>query len=219
MGFLRYDSDFMVMLGRIADYVILNVLCVIFSIPLFTVGAAVTAKYYVAMKLARKEEPNVFKAFINSFRDNFKQATLLWLLSVFLSAFLAMDWFLLKKTGMTNAVSFFQIALFVVTVLVVMSVFCVFPILARYHVTIRGAVRNAVLFSLLHLPKMILVIFLEVIPYYIGFHYMNWFIGIWLFCTTLSLYYAAGMYARAFLKVEHEKEKTGEEIQEKAGTD
>ena len=40
MGFLRYDSDFMVMLGRIADYVILNVLCVIFSIPLFTVGAA-----------------------------------------------------------------------------------------------------------------------------------------------------------------------------------
>ena len=44
MGFLRYDSDFMVMLGRIADYVILNVLCVIFSIPLFTVGAAVTAK-------------------------------------------------------------------------------------------------------------------------------------------------------------------------------
>lgn len=127
MGFLRYDSDFMVMLGRIADYVILNVLCVIFSIPLFTVGAAVTAKYYVAMKLARKEEPNVFKAFINSFRDNFKQATLLWLLSVFLSAFLAMDWFLLKKTGMTNAVSFFQIALFVLTVLVVMSVFCVFP--------------------------------------------------------------------------------------------
>ena len=104
MGFLRYDSDFMVMLGRIADYVILNVLCVIFSIPLFTVGAAVTAKYYVAMKLARKEEPNVFKAFINSFRDNFKQATLLWLLSVFLSAFLAMDWFLLKKTGMTNPV-------------------------------------------------------------------------------------------------------------------
>ena len=49
MGFLRYDSDFMVMLGRIADYVILNVLCVIFSIPLFTVGAAVTAKYYVAI--------------------------------------------------------------------------------------------------------------------------------------------------------------------------
>lgn len=97
--------------------------------------------------------------------------------------------------------------------------FLCFPILARYHVTIRGAVRNAVLFSLLHLPKMILVIFLEVIPYYIGFHYMNWFIGIWLFCTTLSLYYAAGMYARAFLKVEHEKEKTGEEIQEKAGTD
>ena len=115
MGFLRYDSDFMIMLGRIADYVILNVLCVIFSIPLFTVGAAVTAKYYVAMKLARKEEPNVFKAFIKSFRDNFKQATLLWLLSVFLSAFLAMDWFLLKKTGMANAVSFFQIALLVLS--------------------------------------------------------------------------------------------------------
>ncbi len=196
---MRYDSDFMVMLGRIADYVILNVLCVIFSIPLLRWERRSRQKYYVAMKLARKEEPNVFKAFINSFRDNFKQATLLWLLSVFLSAFLAMDWFLLKKTGMTNAVSFFRLR------------FC-FDRACRYVGFLcfsdprkvscnnpRCSAQCRVVFTFTP-SKDDTVIFLEVIPYYIGFHYMNWFIGIWLFCTTLSLYYAAGMYAGHFLR-------------------
>lgn len=202
MNFLRYDSDFMMAISRIADYVILNVLCVVFSLPLVTAGAAITAKYYVAMKLARKEEPGVWSAFWKSFRENFRQATILWLIALLLIAFLGVDWFLFWKMQLTSTASAFRIALFVLSVLVAMSICCVFPILARFHVTIPEAMRNAVLFSVLHMPQMLLVILLEFLPYYIGYHYMSWFIGIWVFCTGISLYYAGGMYAKAFAKAE-----------------
>lgn len=87
MDFLRFDSDFMTSISRAADYVLLNMLCVLFCIPVVTAGAAVTAKYYVAMKIVRGEEPVVLKAYFKSFRENFKQATVIWLIALFMIAF------------------------------------------------------------------------------------------------------------------------------------
>ena len=68
MGAFHPDSEFMQALSRVADYVILNVLCVLFSLPVITAGAAMTAKYYVSMKIVRGEEPAVWQAFWKSFR-------------------------------------------------------------------------------------------------------------------------------------------------------
>ena len=202
MDFLRFDSDFITSISRAADYVLLNILCVLFCIPVVTAGAAVTAKYYVAMKIVRGEEPVVLKAYFKSFRENFKQATVIWLIALFMIAFFAVDWYLFRGMQQSEVSSVFQIALFVLSVLVVLSVFSVFPILARFRVTVKDALRNAVLFSLLHIPQMALVVILEILPYYIGFHYMEWFILIWVLCSGLSLFYAARMYVKAFGKVE-----------------
>lgn len=202
MNFLRFDSDLMNAISRATDYVLLNILCVVFCIPVVTAGAAMTAKYYVAMKIMRKEEPVILKSFFKSFRENFKQATILWLIGLFVMGFLAMDWYLFGKMQQTEINLVFRIALFVLSAVVVMSVFCVFPILARFRVTIKEALRSAVLFSLLHIPHMILVVVLEFLPYYIGFYYMRWFIAIWVIGVGLSLYYAAWMYTKAFAKIE-----------------
>ena len=56
MGVFSPDSEFMIAVGKIADYVIINLLCVLFSIPIVTAGAAMSAKFYVAMKMERGEE-------------------------------------------------------------------------------------------------------------------------------------------------------------------
>lgn len=206
MNFLRYDSDFMSSISRAADYVLLNLLCVFFCIPVVTAGAAITAKYYVAMKIIRKEEPVVLKAYVKSFRDNFKQATILWMIELVVVSFLAVDWYLFGQMQQTQTNSVFRTALFVLSVIVVMSFFCVFPILARFRVTVKEALRSAVLFLLLHIPQMILAALLEILPYYVGFHYMQWFIVIWVVCTGVSLYYAAWMYTKAFAKIEGKTE-------------
>jgi len=208
MNFLRYDSDFMMGISKVTDYVLLNLLCVLFCLPVVTAGAAVTATYYVSMKLVRGEEPSVWKSFLKSFKENFKQATIIWLFALFLICFLTYDWYLLWNTQQISTDSVMCIALLVVSVLVVLAVLSVFPFLARFQVTIKAAIRNAFWFSILHIPQLLLVIILNILTYYIGFHYMEWFILIWVIGSGLSLYYASRMFVKEFAKLEPKKEDT-----------
>lgn len=216
MGFLRYDSDFMMSISRAADYVILNLLYILFCIPVITAGAAMTAKYYVAMKIVRGEEPSVFKSFWKSFRENFRQSTLIWLGAILLVAFLVWDGIVIMRMQTSSVNDAFKIAFIVLCVILLMSLHAVFALLARFHVTIGGAIHNAILFSLSHVPQMLLLLVLEVLTYYVGWHYMEWFILIWVIGTGITVYYGASMYAKNFAKVEErkseneQKEKEGE---------
>lgn len=220
MGFLRYDSDFMMSISRAADYVIVNLLAIIFSIPVITAGAAMTAKYYVGMKIVRGEEPSVLKAFWKSFRENFRQSTLIWVGAVLLTAFLVYDGIVIMGMQSTGVNDGFKIAFVVLCAVLLMSLHAVFALLARFHLTIGGAVHNAILFTLSHVPQMILMIFLEVLTYYVGWHYMEWFILIWAIGTGITLYYGASMYAKHFGKVEEKKaEKKQAEEEEKTAAD
>ena len=49
-----YDGPIMSFLSRVADILILNVLTLVFSIPLITIGAATTAAHYTALKMRRE---------------------------------------------------------------------------------------------------------------------------------------------------------------------
>lgn len=227
MGFLRYDSDFMMSISRAADYVIVNLLAIIFSIPIITAGAAMTAKYYVGMKIVRGEEPSVLKAFWKSFRENFRQSTLIWVGAVLLAAFLVYDGIVIMGMQSTGVNDGFKIAFVVLCAVLLMSLHAVFALLARFHLTIGGAIHNAILFTLSHVPQMILLVFLEVLTYYVGWHYMEWFVLIWAIGTGITLYYGASMYAKQFGKVEEKKaekaqqeegenENSAEEVQETA---
>mgnify|MGYP002554189598 CR=1 FL=1 len=75
----NYDNRFWRFMGKLWDALVLNILWVVCCIPLVTVGAATTAVYYVALKLARDEEGYVISSFFKSFKENFRQATALWL--------------------------------------------------------------------------------------------------------------------------------------------
>lgn len=61
MNFFVIDSPVMRFLGRIGDIMILNLVFVATSLPVVTIGAALSALYAVAMKLARGEDPSVLK--------------------------------------------------------------------------------------------------------------------------------------------------------------
>ncbi len=211
MDFLRYDSDFMMALSKAVDYVLLNILCILFCLPVITAGAAVTATYYVSMKLVRNEEPSVWKSFIKSFRENFKQATMIWLIALFLICFLAYDWFLLWNTQQVSRDSIMSVALLIVSILVLFAIMSVFPFLARFHVSTKAAIRNAVWFAVLHIPQLLLVTILYGLTYYIGFHYMEWYILIWVIGTGVSLYYTSRMFVKEFAKLEPAKEESSTE--------
>jgi len=89
-----YEGPISQGIGKILDYLLLSILWLVFSLPVFTVGAASVALYYTARKVLRREIGHITKEFLRCFKGNFRQATVLWLILLGMLAFLAVDiWF------------------------------------------------------------------------------------------------------------------------------
>ena len=79
MGIFSYDSKLMRLLGGLADMMLLNVLYIVCSIPVFTMGAAQAGLYNGLRNLHDPEsEGGYVKAFFRGFQDGFLRITLVW---------------------------------------------------------------------------------------------------------------------------------------------
>ncbi len=110
MSFLNYDSAFMTECRKAVNFVLLGLLWMMASIPLFTFGAATTAMYYTAEKVVRKDEGKIWKTFWASFRREFKQSTLVWLIGVVVAFVLATNAMLLIRARLHGVVFALMIA-------------------------------------------------------------------------------------------------------------
>ena len=73
----RSDSLLMRLLDRLGTLLILNLLFLLCSLPIVTVGAASTALYTVTLREARGDARSILSGFFTAFRKNFWKATLL----------------------------------------------------------------------------------------------------------------------------------------------
>lgn len=74
------DGKLYRLLSRLTQLLWVNLLVSISSIPLFTVGASVTAMHKVLYAIFQNEDIPIAKTFFRAFRSNFRQATAIWML-------------------------------------------------------------------------------------------------------------------------------------------
>ena len=86
-----YDSAFMRGLEWLVDVICINVLLLVTSIPIVTVGASLTAAYD-ALRRLRDGEGHIARCYFRAFRANFVQSTLLWLVYGAIGFVLAYMW-------------------------------------------------------------------------------------------------------------------------------
>ena len=89
--FFSMDNKFFTFMNKVADLCILNIICLVCCIPIVTAGASITAMYYVTLKMVRNEEAYIVRSFFKSFKDNFKQATIINLIMIAVGAILYLD--------------------------------------------------------------------------------------------------------------------------------
>ena len=85
------DSPLMVALMKIGDLLCLSVCWLVFSLPIFTIGASSTALYAAVFYCLRRNEAGVWKHFWKAFRENFKRSTLAWLIELAVLAVFSLD--------------------------------------------------------------------------------------------------------------------------------
>lgn len=203
MGIFNLESPLMQALGKVADLLWLNVLTIICCIPIVTVGASFTAMNYVALKMARNEECYITRGFFKSFKENFKQATIIWLLQVLVILVLIGD-YLIMSQATAQFPFFIKSVVLVVAVMLVFTSLYVYPSLARFTNPVGRTIKNAFMMSLIQFPKTLLMIVLYVIPIFIALFIPQILPIAFLFGLAAPAYGSAFLYGKFFKKLEEQ---------------
>ena len=63
------DNKFFSFMGRVADLMILNLLCIVCCIPVVTAGPAIAAMYYITLKMADGHQNGIAKQIFGSVEE------------------------------------------------------------------------------------------------------------------------------------------------------
>jgi len=156
----------------------INICFVIGCLPVFTIGASLTAAYSMSMKLQEGKEEYVLRGFIEDFKRNFKQATLSFLIVIAAFAVMFAEYLVINTTTGTIA-SIYMIVLGIELVLMLFVLPFLFPLIARYENTILQTFKNAFLLSVGYLGKWLKIVVAWVAPIALSFIYPLIFLQTW----------------------------------------
>ena len=135
----------------------LDILWLVTSLPIFTIGASTTALLYSSMKL-QKEEGYPTKNFFHSFKENFKQATGIWMIYLGVGALLALDLIYWNKRGAGFPNLNMPWALSIAAcILYGISLSYVFAIQSKFVNTVRNTILYSILLPYRNLKQTILI--------------------------------------------------------------
>lgn len=164
------DSTFSAILNKIADVVILHFMVLIFSIPIITIGAAVTAGDYVGMKLAGGMEGGVAGNFVKAFKENFKRSTLYFLMLSAIGAvlYISLRYWFMTASGIRILFEVITIALIFVWLITVLYIFAV---QAKFENTFTATIKNSLLMAVRHFHITILMLIILAVCGYFAINF------------------------------------------------
>jgi uncharacterized membrane protein YesL len=149
-----FDSENPVMrfLSRLVDLVIINLMTLLYSLPLVTAGGALTAMNYVLLHLVRKDETYLIGMFRKSFRENFRQGIPEGLLVLAAAAVTYVDLWVLHGSE-SKAATLMMIVITIIAMFLAVTFVYMFALQSRYENTVRGTIINAFKLATANLPR------------------------------------------------------------------
>lgn len=145
MRFLSNQGPFGRLMGRCWILFATNFLFLISCLPIVTAGAGASALCYTMLRTLRGDgELHPISTFWKGFRDNWRQATIAWMLLLALAAMLYLEMFWCRQFG--GWMALLQYALLGIA-LAALAVGCyLFPVIAAFRGTLAQLVQNSFYF-------------------------------------------------------------------------
>lgn len=184
-SFFSFDGPFFAVLNRAADIIILNLLWFFCCIPVVTIGTSTTALMYVSMKIAEGDDTKIVGKFFKSFKENFLQSTVIWLIMLAIGIVLVGNiFYVLPQMKIADSMYNMLFSASCLSSLIYAMIFVyLFPLQAKLENKIRHTFKNALLLSFRHLPTTILLILLNsvvvVLPFVIIWNAMAGLFLVW----------------------------------------
>lgn len=158
-GVFAIDSKFYRAVEKAVSLIGLNLLWLVFSLPVVTMGAASCALYDTAVKISDDKEGSIVHNFLAVFRRTWKQALKLWLVLLAAGAGLFLNlcfWRWQEGTVpevMTGVVVMALVFWFFLTVYGI-------ALAARTEAPVRATLKNAAFLALKYLPQSFYLLFM-----------------------------------------------------------
>lgn len=148
-NFLNPDGPVLSCMTKLTYSAYLNILWFLCCLPVVTAGASTTALFYVTLKIAKNEEGNLTKSFFRAFKENFKQATKIWLILLALGIVLALDGYVFYHMRFENVFWTIGAAVFTVALAAYAIILMyIFPLLSRFDNTILAMFKNSIMLGM-----------------------------------------------------------------------
>ena len=154
------ENPVMQLIIKIFDCMCLSVLWLVCCLPIFTAGAATAALYATVYRYIRKEEGQLLRTWFGAIRENWKRATLVWLVILAAGALLGVDILVFRTMAIQGKLlgNLYWIILVLVGIWITWAVYSL-AYCARFHGGVRDALRGGLLLMLLH-PLRAVTVFL-----------------------------------------------------------
>ena len=151
-GLFAIDGNIYKYMLKLYEVMVLNLLFIIASLQIVTIGAALTALYDVTLRMQVGTEKEMTVSFVKSFRKNGMQATKIWL--TFLS-FMAIACLV---TSLVNGHPVVLFPLLCLSVLMVGTLPYTFSLVATFENKTGIMMRNGLMLAIQHVPHMLIML-------------------------------------------------------------
>ena len=201
MNIFEEGSPFQRFLNKMTDLLVLNLVTLLMCLPVITAGAALTAMHYVLLKMVRGEEGYIVKSFFRSFKRDFRQATVLWILYVALAALMVSNLVLVLE-GSGKYPLWLPSSILVVGLLALMFMIYTFAMLSRFDNSIYHTLLNAVTITFSELPRSLEMAVIVLVPLLAFVRFPALLPFVVLFGLSVPGYGCAMVYDPIFRKIE-----------------
>lgn len=200
MRFFEFDGPVFRFISTLVDLIFLNVLMIIFSIPLITIGASFTAGHFTALKM-RRGEGTIVKTFWKSFRVNFVQSTIL---EIILGVLAVVTLLLISIAGgdLEKMESLIHLFILFFWVCIIFTAIWAFPLQARFINPLWVTLRNAYGLSVRHMLRTVYMLIVYLLPIVLVLLNVKFISIVVLFGMSGPIYISVLMYNKIFEKLE-----------------
>ena len=212
---LTFPQKLLRMFQRFGDLFFLNVYFTITCIPIITIGASITALFTVTNKMVQNEEGPIHQTYLRAFKENFKQATIIWLLDLLYIGSMVLEYiYCMGHTDQISKVLFimvgFQFFLFA------LAFPLQFPLLSRYENSVGKIMLNSLIIAFARPSIWFRMFFIWALPfalYYVSIKALIYTWYLWgLIFTALFAYICSTFLIPFYEEMENPAEDDEEEI-------
>lgn len=205
----RLDNPFMQFLARVGDMILANALFLVCSVPIVTIGASLTALHRITQDIAGDKDSGILKPFFRAFRENFRQATIAWLLLLIFLVGMGCNLLLVTSYLSGNAALICRALVGFLSVFLLAVAGYLFPLITRYENNLKSHVINAVILAIVKLPRTIVITFLNILPLLIMYFSMQTFFSTFVFWLIIGFGFTSYITSTLLMPVFQEMEKPG----------